>query len=183
MRPSESFIAQPIRSLQTMLRVISQAYGTIPTLIPDGIYGPDTISSVSAFQAAYGLPITGITDQTTWEAIVREYDPAIIIVDSAVPLEIILDPGQVLRIGDYGPYVYLVQSMLIWLANDHSEIPPPAHSGSYDQATYDAVAAFQKLAGLKSTGHLDKITWKFLSKHYTLNAHHNSDRLIRKVSI
>ena len=182
MRPSESFIAQPIRSLQTMLRVISKANSTIPTVIPDGIYGPDTISSVSAFQAAYGLPITGITDQATWEAIVKEYEQALIIVDAPVPLEIILDPGQVLRIGDNGPYVYLIQSLLIWLAKDHAAIAAPDHNGNYDQATYDAVAAFQRLAGLKSTGQFDKITWKFLSTHYTLNAHHNSDRQIRQVT-
>lgn len=182
MRPSESFIGQPIRSLQTMLRVISKATGTIPTVVPDGIYGPDTISSVSAFQAAYGLPITGITDQATWEAIVKEYEPALIIVEAPVPLEIILAPGQVLQIGDNGPYVYLIQSLLIWLAKDHAVIPPPDHNGNYDQATYDAVAAFQQLAGLNSTGQVDRITWRFLSKHYTLNAHHNSDRLIRQVS-
>ena len=27
-----------------------------------------------------------------------------------------------------------------------------------------------------TTGELDKITWKHLSRHFTLNAHHSSDR-------
>ena len=73
MRPEESFVAQPIRSLQTMLRVIGEDDTTLPTVIPDGIYGQDTLTAVSAFQRRNGLPVTGITDQLTWEQIVAEY--------------------------------------------------------------------------------------------------------------
>ena len=43
MRPEASFIEQPVRSLQTMLRVISQDDSRYPAVIPDGIYGPDTM--------------------------------------------------------------------------------------------------------------------------------------------
>jgi peptidoglycan hydrolase-like protein with peptidoglycan-binding domain len=35
---------------------------------PDGQYGPDTKSAVEAFQAIHHLPITGICDVKTWEA-------------------------------------------------------------------------------------------------------------------
>ena len=48
MRPAESFVAQPVRSLQTMLRVIAEADRTLPTVIPDGIYGQETITAVYA---------------------------------------------------------------------------------------------------------------------------------------
>ena len=71
MRPVESFAGQPVRSLQTMLRVIAQHNSTHPDVIPDGIYGPETVAAVSAFQQLHALPITGITDQNTWEAIVE----------------------------------------------------------------------------------------------------------------
>ena len=50
MRPPESFVVQPVRSLQTMLRVISGRYTELPTIIPDGIYGPQTMTAVTAFQ-------------------------------------------------------------------------------------------------------------------------------------
>ena len=73
MRPSESFVGQPIRSLQTMLRVISEYNGSVPTLIPDGIYGNETRDAVIAFQRNNGLPVTGITDQQTWEKISAQY--------------------------------------------------------------------------------------------------------------
>ena len=72
MRPGESFVGQPIRSLQTMLRVIAERDDRQPTIIPDGIYGPDTMTAVSAFQRNHGMPITGVADQDTWESIVAE---------------------------------------------------------------------------------------------------------------
>jgi peptidoglycan hydrolase-like protein with peptidoglycan-binding domain len=83
MRPEESFIEQPIRSLQTMLRVIAEDDPGLPSAIPDGIYGPGTMVAVTAFQRREGLPITGITDQPTWEMIVSEYQSALILVTPA----------------------------------------------------------------------------------------------------
>lgn len=174
MRPGESFINQPVRSLQTMLRVIAEDAGRIPTVVPDGIYGPSTMHAISAFQRQYNLPVTGIADQPTWEAVVRVYEPAIIRVGKAEPIEILMDPGQVFYIGDSSPYIYLLQSMLTQLSNDHPTINVPDHSGVLDNTTSEALAAFQLLAGLPVTGNLDKITWKHLVKQFTLNAHHHA---------
>ena len=166
MRPPESFIQQPIRSLQTMLRVLSEDDRSLPAVVPDGIYGQTTMRAVTEFQRREGLPLTGITDQTTWDRIVLRYEDALIRVDKAEPIEIIMDPGQVFVLGDEGPYIYLMQTLLIVLAQDHTDI--------FDRETESALAAFQALAGLEQTGQLDKITWKNLSRHFTLNAHHNS---------
>ena len=49
MRPKESFIAQPVRSLQTMLRVIAERDKRLPSVVPDGIFGRNTMAAVSAF--------------------------------------------------------------------------------------------------------------------------------------
>lgn len=174
MRPSESFIEQPIRSLQTMLRVISQDDKRIPPIIPDGIYGPSTMNAVSAFQRQNGLPANGITDQRTWERVVKVYEPALIRVEKAEPIEIILDPGQVFRYGDSSPYIYLLQSMLTQLSQYHPQISQPNHSGVMDESTVEALRAFQLLATLEPNGELDKITWKHLVKQFTLNAQHQT---------
>ncbi len=181
MRPNESFVGQPVRSLQTMLRVIAKDDPRIPLVIPDGIYGPSTMNAVTAFQRIHGLPVTGVVDQDTWDTIVNVYEPALIRVDKAAPIEVILDPGQVLRPGDASPYIYLMQSMLTWLSQDHPQIPPPSHSGVLDAQTIASLAAFQRLAGLDPTGELDKITWKHLSRHFTQNAHHHVTRLDRDI--
>lgn len=176
MRPPESFISQPIRSLQTMLRVIAEDDNSIPTVVPDGIYGQTTMAAVTELQRQEDLPLTGITDQRTWDSIVKRYEPALIRVDKAEPIEIIMDPGQVFRLGDEGPYIFLMQTLLSWLSRDHKDISKPEHTGVFDAQTENALSAFQALAGLEQSGQLDKITWKHLSKHFTLNAHHNSKR-------
>lgn len=178
MRPPESFIEQPIRSLQTMLRVIAEDDPSLQTVVPDGIYGQTTMAAVTEFQRKYGLPLTGITDQNTWDAIVPVYQNALTRVGKAEPIEIIMDPGQVFMVGDEGPYIYLMQTLLIWLAKDNSTIEAPAHTGIFDRQTSQALSAFQALAGLEQTGTLDKITWKHLSRQFTLSAHHNSKRQI-----
>lgn len=176
MKPGESFVEQPVRSLQTMLRVLSEDDRRLPTVVPDGIYGPITMNAVAAFQRREELPVTGITDQLTWERIVEAYEPALIRVDKAEPIEIIMDPGQVFRFGEGSPYIYLLQSMLTQLSLDHPTINYPGHTGILDTQTANALAAFQILTGLSSTGELDKITWKHLVRQFTLNAHHNVAR-------
>jgi len=168
MRPEESFISQPIRSLQTMLRVIAEDDPSHETLIPDGIYGPATMSAVSTFQRKHGLNVTGVTDQNTWERIVAEYEPALIRIDTAEPVEIILNPNQVIRRGERLPHLYLVQAMLIVLSETYKSIGTPSLSGLLDDATSDSIASFQALNRLPMTGNLDKQTWKHLALHYPL---------------
>lgn len=178
MRPSESFIGQPIRSLQTMLRVLAMDDPSLPMVIPDGIYSQPTLGAVTELQRRENLPMTGVADQATWERIVDLYDEALVRLDPAQTIQIHLDPGQVLAPGDSGAYVFLLQSILIWLSQDHQDITAPDHTGNYDSKTKDAVEAFQKIAGLTETGTTDKITWKNIALHYNLNTHHNNKRQI-----
>ncbi len=179
MRPPESFVGQPIRSLQTMLRVIAEDDPTHVRIVPDGIYGSETVSAVSTFQRKHGLPVTGITDQRTWDAIVDHYHPASIRIDEAYPLNIILNPGQVIRKGERHPHIYLIQGMLATLAEVYKSIAAPGLTGLLDDATSDSLASFQQLAGLPMTGHLDKHTWKHLALQYPLGANRywNTDTL------
>lgn len=170
MRPPESFIGQPIRSLQTMLRTIAEDRPGYIRLIPDGIYGPETMAAVSAFQRNHGLAVTGITDQETWEAVAAEYEPARISREQAQPLHIILNPGQIIRKGERHPNIYLVQAILTVLSDTYDSIGRPDSTGILDTPTSDALEAFQMLSGLPMTGQLDKMTWKQLALHYPLAA-------------
>ena len=170
MRPAESFIGQPIRSLQTMLRVIAEYDGSIPTVVPDGICGQETVRAVTVFQQMNGLDPTGVTDQNTWEAILAQYEDAIISIHKAEPIEVVWDPNRIYLPGDSSPHLYLAQSMLIFLSKLDSAIAPAGHTGVLDSQTEHSLKDFQRLNGLPVTGHLDKKTWKFLSKQFTLNA-------------
>ena len=168
MRPQESFIGQPIRSLQTMLRIIAEDDPSHVRIVPDGIYGPETTHAVAIFQRNHGLPITGVTDQSTWETVVSLYEPAQVRRDVAFPLEIILNPGQVIRKGERHPHLYLVQAMLTVLSEIYESVARPTLSGLLDEITADSLASFQQLSGLPMTGHLDKHTWKHLALQYPL---------------
>lgn len=170
MRPPESFVGQPIRSLQTMLRVLAEDNPRYASVIPDGIYGPETMSAVTTFQRNHGLPPTGITDPQTWETVVAAYEPAIIRRDAAHPLHIVLNPGHVIRKGERHPHLYLVQAILTVLDDAYESIGRPDGTGILDDATADALSAFQMLNGLPMTGNLDKTTWKYLALHYPLAA-------------
>jgi peptidoglycan hydrolase-like protein with peptidoglycan-binding domain len=170
MRPAESFISQPIRSLQTMLRVIAHRDPSHQTVIPDGIYGPATVSAVSTFQRKHGLPITGVADQTTWESVVAIYDDSLIHMGEAESVDIILNPNQVIRKGERHPNLLLAQAMLRVLSEVYASIGMPSGSGILDEATADSISSFQALNGLPMSGNLDKRTWKHLALHYPLAA-------------
>lgn len=174
MRPGESFLEQTVRSLQTMLRVIAEDDSRLPTVIPDGIYGPSTMIAVTAFQRREGIPITGIVDENTWTQIAEAYEPALVRVGKAEPIEILLEPGQIILIGESSPYIYLLQGMLAQLSKDHEPIVYPTFSGILDTETSASLRGFQVLAGLPATGTLDRITWKHLVRQFTLNTVHNS---------
>lgn len=177
MRPNESFIGQPIRSLQTMLRIIAEQDPRHPTVVPDGIYGPETVAAVSAFQRLHGLRVTGITDEATWDAIVDAHIPARIELDAAQELEVILNPNQVIRRGDRHPVLPLAQAILLVLSQVYPGISRPGITGVLDNATADSLSTFQQLHGLPMTGDLDKRTWKQLALQYPLaaNRYPNSD--------
>lgn len=181
MRPVESFIAQPVRSLQTMLRVIGEDRGQSITVIPDGFYGQQTRGAVSAFQRAHGIPATGVTNQDTWERIVTEYRPALVRVGPAEPLQLILNPNQVLRKGEQHPYLYIIQAMLLALSEIYGSITPVQMTGILDLPTSSAIADLQALSALPQTGEMDKITWKHLALQYPLavNLRHSQHRTRR----
>lgn len=170
MKPAESFVDQPVRALQTMLRTIAAIEPRQLNVMPDGIYGSQTAAAVRSFQRRQGLPVTGIVDQTTHEQIVRQYERAYLEAQKAQPVQITLDPGQVLRRGERSSHLYLIQSMLTVLHLLAPQIPVPGHTGVLDPSTAEAVAAFQTYAGLPPTGEVDKRTWKDLALYYALAA-------------
>lgn len=166
MKPAESFIGQPIRSLQTMLRTLARLDDRLLSVIPDGVYTRQTADAVAAFQRSRGLNATGVADQTTWEEIVRDYRLAEIEYTKAEPIQITLNPGEVIRRGDEHRYMNLIQSMLILISDLHPNLPAPDHTGVFDEDTERSILALQVFSGLPPTGVLDKRTWKVLALQF-----------------
>lgn len=168
MMTAEQYVGQPIRSLQTMLRTIAHADETLVCLVPDGIYGPNTVQAVREFQRQQELPVTGETDNATWNRIVAVYtrkSPAVL---PAAPVRIRWTPNQVLPAGSRNSHLFLMQAMLQALGRFFVNAPTVRATGVHDAASVAAVRWLQKLSGLPQTGAIDQTTWAYLSGLYTL---------------
>ena len=112
----EDYINRPVRSLQTMLQVLSNVFPALLNVNPDGIYGEATHKAVRAFQRFSGLPETGIAGQETWNALASCYlrhAPGVL---PPEPLRIVLQPGQELAPGEQNLHLYIMQAMMAALA-------------------------------------------------------------------
>lgn len=59
--------------LQEYLRKVAAVNINIPQIALDGIFGSETKRAVMSFQKEYGLDITGIVDDQTWDKLYNEY--------------------------------------------------------------------------------------------------------------
>ena len=91
-----------------MLRVL---YPNSPLSV-DGIYGQATKTEVEKYQKDYGLPITGVVDQATWDDMRKSYQRELVLLNKAEPLQIVLQPHQVLKSGSDNIHMYLIQALL-----------------------------------------------------------------------
>ena len=163
-----TFLGRPVRSLQTMLRMISKMCPEIPPVIPDGIYGQSTMRAVTALQRYAHLPATGVVDQATWDETVRMYRDACEHQMPPQPLELRLRPGQCIAPGEENLHMMLVEAMFCALAKVYGNVPPVEINGKNDEGCARAIRWLQTLSDLPATGELDRRTWRYLAGLYRL---------------
>ncbi len=155
------------QNLQRYLRQLAYFDDSIPFVPIDGNSGSATTDAIRAFQARRGLPVTGVADQATWEAIYEEY--LISLEEEAPPSLFSPFPSEprdyALREGDEGFAVSAIQHML-----EEISVFFPIGSinvtGIYDEATRDAISELQARYLLPVTGETDKLTWNALVRLY-----------------
>lgn len=152
--------------LQRFLNYIANFSGGIPTVYPDGKYGPETSAAVRAFQTKNGLSPTGNTDFETWTAIVDAYDA--LQRQNILPQKISGYPLDIphLKEGDDFEEIYLLQIMLRKMARIFKNITMPDLTGIYDKKTSQAVEDFSRLYGKESNGKVDRELWNILTDTY-----------------
>lgn len=155
-----------IHELQRFLNYIANFSGGIPTVLPDGNYGPETREAVRLFQTKNGLNPTGIADLETWTAIVDAYDE--LRRQNILPQKISGYPLDIphLKEGDDFEEIYLLQIMLRKIARMFKNITMPALTGVYDDETSKAVNEFSRLYGRESNGRVDRELWNILVDTY-----------------
>ena len=113
---------EEIRQIQTMLREISFFDEDIERIIPDGIYGEGTASSVRSFQRKNNLYETGEVDNDTWDKIVEVYEKTLDDNKREVVVRII-DEGDIpITVGQSALSLYVIQAMLLALSGQFTNL-------------------------------------------------------------
>lgn len=152
--------------IQSSLNRIGQNYPAIPKIAPvDGIFGEETQAAVEQFQRIFSLNPDGIVGRATWYQLIRIYVAVLRLAELQSQGQTQYFIGaypQALSLGDTGEEIQLLQYILEVLQEFDPSVPPVAQTGTYDTATRNAVAAFQRLRSLPVTGAVDAATWDAL---------------------
>ena len=156
-----------VYEVQHYLRFLSKHIHEIPTITPDGIYGPETEEAVKAFQRLYSLPVTGEVDYDTWNLIrdthsdVRE--------DKEPPNPIYIFPVEIvaMKLGDEYNEILILQAIIQKLASRYPNVLNVPVTGSFDNDTELAVKQLQDIFGFENNGMVDRKTWNRLAALYS----------------
>ena len=147
-----------VEQVQFWLSDLAQFDASLPGVTIDGRYGAATERAVRAFQQKQHLTADGVVGQTTWKALYAAW------VDAQSDLGGTAWPGMVLRRGDTGMEVRLVQFWLRLAADNYTALRTVTVDGKFGAATVSAVQAFQTLFGLTSDGAVGRSTWNKLKE-------------------
>ena len=156
-----------VRLLQYFLNFIASFDDNVAPVDFDGIFGPQTEASLRAFQAAYGLPVTGIVNEDVLSTIYSVYRsyldslPEGYFDEQTAPF-----PGFPLQVGEEGENVRYLQEYLNYISNSYPQIPKLAVDGVFGPATETAVLAYQNIFGLPPTGIVDVLTYDSITETF-----------------
>lgn len=158
--PGPTEVVPRTQAVQYFLNVLSAYYNSIPSVDINGVLDTQTRTAIMEFQKTFNLPITGIIDERTWDAMSNQVIGILeTLPPSAIALPAFLWPGTVYRRGSEGPAVYIIQQYLSYIASVLEGIPPTDPDGIYGPATEQAVRSFQEYFGIDVTGVVDQYTW------------------------
>lgn len=156
-----------VRELQQYLRVIRRERDGETDVPIDGRFGPLTTAAVRQSQEESGLPVDGVVDRATWEAIFAAAQEIIYLRALPTPVQGFGMGQAPLQVGDRNDSVLFLQVMLGALAVRFANLPTAeVLSGIYSDATADTVRLLQQRAGLAATGIVDKPTWDAITILY-----------------
>ena len=176
----ESYPGTPLRRgsvgphvavLQVMLNRISQNYPAIPRVSQVlGVFDDVTEQAVLEFQRIFQLERDGIVGKATWYQLVYLYVGVTRLSELASQgqtyYSVQFDYPGILRQGDQGSGVQVLQHMLQLLAQFNDGLPQISVDGKFGPATARAVRAYQSSAGLAVDGIVGPETWWSVQDRY-----------------
>ncbi len=156
-----------VRALQYYLDTIAYANPQLDMVQVTGIFDEPTVRAVEQFQEYYGLPVTGVADNTLWNILNREYRLAVESFPEGYEGERAkIYPGYVLSEGMRSDSVRDLQTYLSFIGSVYPEIPEIPVTGYFGTQTRDAVYTFQRLFGLPQSGLVGVNTWNTIAEEY-----------------
>lgn len=162
---------EEVREIQRQLNRIGLNYPSIPK-IPEltGIFDAATQNAVRQFQKIFNLAQDGIVGKQTWykikyiyngiKGLSELYSEGISISEAERKFP------QVLKQGDRGRYVQVLQYYLNFLGFFNPKLPQITVDGIFGKETRDAVLTFQNLYGLTVDGIVGRGTWNQIQNAY-----------------
>ncbi len=156
-----------VAEIQQWLRNISKSEDEGPAIIPDGIFSAETRLEVESFQFRNGLPVTGIVDYFTWEAI-RQAD-SLVTAQRLLPVQVapVKNEDLPLKKGMDNKLTDTLKLMLNFVAEAYDNFDLIDEEG-FGDATEKAVRRWQEIAFVDVTGQADKATWNSLALFYLM---------------
>ncbi len=156
----------PVWELQAMLRTLAAVNWSLPFLTPDGVFGETTLEAVMTFQRENGLPVTGVVDRETWDAISTAYRKACQRLYPPKGTDLFPFPSECVEPGQATPMLLPIQAMFCALARFLAGVRDGEPCGTLDKTTEENLCWLQTKGGLPVTGKLDRATYDLLSRVY-----------------
>lgn len=158
--PGPEEVVPRVQAVQYFLNVLSAYYNSIPSVDINGMLDTHTRTALMEFQKTFNLPITGLVDEQTLNAMYNAVSGILqTIPPSAIALPALLWPGVNYQRGSEGALVYFIQQYLSYIASVLEGIAPADPDGIFGPQTEQAVRSFQQYFGIDVTGVVDRYTW------------------------
>ncbi|MBQ3151591.1 MAG: peptidoglycan-binding protein [Clostridia bacterium] len=161
---------EDVRTIQRQLNRISANYPAITKTEVNGVFNGATRKSVIAFQQIFGLKVDGIVGKETWYRLKYIYNSvkrlSELYSEGITISEVERMYSRVLRRGDRGMPVWVIQYYLNFLAFFNPSLKEIDTDGIFGPQTEEAVKIFQNYYGLTADGIVGRATWNMLTDAY-----------------
>ena len=156
----------PIQSLQHMLNHLARTTPSLPRLAESGTFDEPTLEAVMIVQRDFGLPVTGIVDQATWDTVTNAYYLNLFETGKPPLLHVLSSGNTAIQESETDLLLHVVQAMFSALQKVITNFEETVQSGSNSSSTTRNLRLLQRLASLPESGTLDRSTWAILAHLY-----------------
>lgn len=157
----------PVQLIQYLISTIGYFNDQVSVVPITGVYDEATTNAVREFQTSYGLNPDGIVGRDTWNKLLSVYDETIKFLPQEYSyLSDQIYPGRFLSPGITGDDVTSLQNFLKVISESDPSIGTIDVTGTYDNATEQAIRIIQSRNDIPVNGITGPVTWNAVVNLY-----------------